>query len=163
MSIENYLLLCISSSSFLLVKQDSVRQFLVASCFIYVNKINLNRNFCLFLSHRINSLLSNIKDLKNEKKSIRYMEQNLEDGLKFCEKNFLHRELFNFKNTKLKNETNSFLKKERESKFYKFCDIKENSISNRSFHFQKTNIKKSCRVFILYITSTNLRSIDYNV
>lgn len=39
------------------------------------------------------------------------MEQNLEDGLKFCEKNFLHRELFNFKNTKLKNETNSFLKR----------------------------------------------------
>lgn len=87
----------------------------------------------------------------------------MEVGLRFCEKNFLHRELFNFKNTKLKNETNSFLKKERESKFYKFCDIKENSISNRSFHFQKTNIKKSCRVFILYITSTNLRSIDYNV
>lgn len=45
------------------------------------------------------------------------MEQNLEDGLKFCEKNFLHRELFNFKNTKLKNETNFFLKRKRESKF----------------------------------------------
>lgn len=61
---------------------------------------------------------------------MRYMKQNLEVGLKFCEKNFLRRAV---QFLKYESKERKFLRERVNEE--KFFDIKGNSISNRSFHF----------------------------